>query len=432
MSLSNVKYIDIVQEKRFEKRDLVVLTILYLFLLFEVLGGMFRYIFALSGLAAFVYLPKILVFTYTLYIFLEYTYKLKLPISHLLFLIVLSSSLVFGFINIGNPPQVLFGLWILLPFIFGLVCQPSFDRAQKNIYYFVLILWLFASMGVIINLFYSWPWVGYAYQVGDVSIEGSRSWGTLGFSRLAGFSRASFSAALQILLLAFFLVLNTKRKTMSVIIWLISGIAIIITTTKTVIGIYLIISLTFLFYNLIPKWSYKFFPAALLFVGIFLPFSTQFHNYSLTSELHSPVESLIFASAGDRLENEWPETFKMIYQHGTKILGRGLGGIGAPQRYFEPSLYFPADNLSLYLYTLGGIIGILLLIIFVVSLSNIKPQKSKTFFYFSCGCIILLEGWTVNVIEDPILAIIFGMTFRYVLSYYYRNNLSKQRLEYMK
>ncbi|WP_460171192.1 hypothetical protein [Thermus sp. FJN-A] len=390
----------------------VFLGIGFVFLLSEVFGGMLRYYLASLGVAPLIYLPKAL-----LAVGLAGAVLLSLVNKRvsLFFLLVLALAVEFslvGYAFVGNSLQVTFGLWVILPFFYGVLILPSILRVWSRLRPYLLLLWGSAVIGVIINAFHDWPWVGFAYSLGGVEVEGSRAWFTagLGLFRIPGFSRASFEAASQILLLGLSLTFLMRMR-WRVLLWLVSGVAIVLTTSKTPLGIWLFLSLMFVLGRLVPLRFLRLLPVFFALAGIGLPLSSVYVSYDPKAD--SAVERFLVASFADRLGWMWPMSLQMVVEHGSWLFGRGIGGIGSPQQYFEPLLYSPADNLAVYLFGLGGVVGLLLLAAYGLIASLIPLRTLQDRFFFLLTLAVLLEGWTVNVMESSFFGMAFGLTLRY-------------------
>jgi hypothetical protein len=104
----------------------------------------------------------------------------------------------------------------------------------------------------------------------------------------------------------------------------------------------------------------------------------------------------------------------MIVERGSPFFGRGLGGIGAAQFYFEPALYSPADNIAVYLFGTFGVLGIILLCVYAWKATRMRIDGPIARFFFYCACLVLLEGVTVNVLEGSFMAMAFGASFRFL------------------
>jgi hypothetical protein len=263
------------------------------------------------------------------------------------------------------------------------------------------------------------PWSGVVYQLGGVSVEGSRAWTTLGIERVAGFSRASFAVADQLLFLALPLAILERRKGTAGIFWAMTGVLIVLTTAKKTIGTYVVLSFLIIFMgtpfmsNLLKRVVTMVFPAFVLFLGFLMPVSTLFINYQL--ELDSVLSRLLFASFEDRLINTWPDGFSLVFDKGSMVFGRGIGGIGVAQTYFEPMNHSPADNMYLYVYATFGILLFLFFGIYGAGVCRLKINNArwpKLIWFWSIA--ILMCGWATNCLEDPFIGSLLGLTFSYL------------------
>jgi len=81
------------------------------------------------------------------------------------------------------------------------------------------------------------------------------------------------------------------------------------------------------------------------------------------------------------------------------------------QNYFENQFYSPADNLSVFMFGIFGFFGLVLITLYTITLAKYAQNSSQKQIYYWCGCVVLLEGWTINVIENPVLSLVFGFTF---------------------
>ncbi|MFW5453796.1 hypothetical protein [Thioalkalivibrio sulfidiphilus] len=388
-----------------------------MFLLSEVLSGPLRYVFAQFGLEGLIYVPKALLVVALMGIALLSLARTRMSAVYLGAASISAAGVLWGYVNLGMPSQVLFGLWVLVPFLIGIVIPQAilFD-AKPNLSRYVFMLWAIAVFGVFANSILSWPWEGFEYELSGVEIEGARYWrtgGGISIERLAGFSRASFDAANQILVLGTIILVLGKMRGCT-IVWLLTGVAITLTTSKTPMAIYLILSMFWLVRRWSPKGLWRSLPVVVAGAGVILPFSTIWKNYDVSSVLDSPLQGVMLHSFGDRLERMWPDTLQMVLNQGNALLGRGVGGIGMAQRYFEPVLYSPADNLALYLFSLLGLIGLLLIGGYVTGLYILYRSRRLPLFVYMGGLIVLLSGLTVNVLESAFLALLFGVTLRYV------------------
>ncbi len=386
-----------------------------LFVTSEVLGGALRYMLTLAGLSELIYAPKILMALTILIIIVFSLIGSKMSVSLLVIIVVTVVFSVVGILTISNPLQVLFGIWVLVPLFFGIVVYPFLQKFWHRLPLPVFMFWLVAASGVFLNALIPLPWEGFEYEIGGVVVEGSRQWWSTGFARLAGFSRAFFAAADQTILLATLLLATVRgfQWGLRTIVWVVTGIVLVLTTTKTVVGVFIVLTFFFVLRTWLPQvvWRLAVLPIAL--VGIVLPVSTAVVNYRLN--LDGGISLLLFRSFGIRLTEMWPNTLALITEHGNVFLGRGIGGIGAAQRFFEASLHSSADNLYLYLYVTFGALSLALVFMCLYSVRylNLKENRLDILVY-ALLLSILLKGITSNLVESASAAISLGIVVRHL------------------
>jgi len=397
-------------------RGRMYLTILFVFLLSDVLSGILRFSLALIGHEYLIYMPKALVvgalFIEIMRLAVVGEMNRRLFIAAGFYLV---ASIV-GLFAIGNLSQVLFGIFETLPMLFGMIALPTLLRRRHELGMMLALLWLVAAVGVIISLVVTTPWSGFAYQIGQWNVSASKSWTALGISRVAGFSRASYAVAYQLLVLAAPLFICWRRRLFAWCLWLITGGLITATTTKTAVAIFILVTL------LIPLMGRRpvskslkvgigrLLPAMVAMSCFLLPFSTLFVNYRISFQ--SFWGKFLFSSFADRLLVTWPAAFNLVMEHGSYVFGRGMGGIGTPQKYFEPNLYNPADNLFLYGYVTFGVAAVFLIIAFAYKLARLPIQyNSRALTIWVLGVAAVTAGWTVSDINGAFMGTVIGLVF---------------------
>lgn len=386
----------------------------FIFLLTEIINAPLRYFNPFLP-----YINKILmIISISCLLLYKIFIKFKIKIIIIMFLFIFFYGLIIGLFYINNIFQILFGLYMFLPlifgFIFGYVVPCNILYNKKIIYYMTSFLFI-AIIGVLLNYFITYPWEGFQVLIGGLEIEGQRRWGTIGIrlKRIAGFSRASFAVSSQILylflIIDLFILKNIKIKIVSYIIVLLS---LGLTTTKSSI-------LTFLFYLSI-KFIFCFINNHLLYktvllkigiiffiiIGIFLPIFSYY--YSIDLNIQSPIMILLVNSFGERMTRVWPNAINLLINQGNIILGRGIGGIGGGIQMFEKLNINPADNMYLYLFVTFGILSVIMFIILSIKLI-IKKYNSNIDINFSVLLIcILLSGISSPIIESGFTVFLFG------------------------
>lgn len=390
---------------------ILLVAVVLLFLSSNVLAGPIRYFLDLHNLRTIIYIPQI----FGVIACLAYLCRPRIS-KLLLFLILLSIfACLNGLYHSGGTHQVLFGLYVLMPLFLGIISYSSITNYLDQIRIFFLILLTIAVLGVFLDVPFDMPWLSSRYIIGEYEIDIARGWTTIGIERRAGFSRASFDAAIQIFLLATFLQFFIKRRLLRSVIWIISGFAIALTTTKGIIIAYCWASFFLNFYRLLPRWFWKALTVLIISIGIALPWASFFIPRNL--RIIDPVGRFLLSSLLDRIYNNWPEALHLIIEHGNAIFGRGIGGIGVAQMYFESGLYNPADNIHIYLYALIGIAYIVIIMYLVYVITRLR-YKALPFDRLAFVIIVaaFIFGITSNVLEAAFFSYFIGITTRYIVA----------------
>jgi hypothetical protein len=308
--------------------------------------------------------------------------------------------------------QLLFGIKVWLPVVVGVMLVEAGVAADLDRPRLWALVWFVFCVGVLINYFYIYPWSGLNVDVGDTSISANREWGAGGVRRLSGFARSSFDAAVIILLLFVYLINRARGFLSRAALILLSAAAIILTTAKGAVAAFFVtlVLLPFLHRTRSAGSIARLPPLAALVLlscaGLIIPvLSTQLPIPRLRT---GSIEAWLFGSFIERAEITWPRAFDLLRDDWQWITGRGLGGIGAAQALFEPSIYSPGDNFFVYLYVTAGVLGLLLYL--YLALSGLKLalhlQHHRMVFLLLCCC--FTYGLTMNVIESACFAMGVG------------------------
>jgi hypothetical protein len=377
-----------------------------LFLLFRVVDAPLRYSLTTSGLGLLTSLPNVLMLGLLTVGTCRELLMRRVDTTFLAVVSLLGWSAVIGTLFIGNPRQVLLALYTLLPLLFGIQSSAVFTENLGRMKLIIACLWAVAVAGVFLSIFVDFPWTGFSYDRFGIEVEGSRDWSTFGLPRFAGFSRVSYEAATVILLTCLMLEPTTEGRWAKAALWIATGAAIAVTTTKGLMGAYLLL----LAWLATRRWRrlWQFLTALIGTVMIALPVSTAYVKYNLG--LSDIVTRFILVSFEDRLLNTWPDVLRMVGRDGSVILGRGLGGIGGAQKFFEAGFYNPADNLFLYLYVLFGVGSFVIIFLFLRRICRLLrgPVAAPDTFRLLLSLSVLSFGLTANVIESPAFAFAIG------------------------
>lgn len=309
--------------------------------------------------------------------------------------------------------SALFGLYVFIVLIYSMTISYKVLNEFLISYKFWLFILFSSVFGVIyVNL------VGSVYQ--GVEYEGfgsakqiSKDWTTSGINRNPGFTDSSVTVAALIVLsgtLSICGILKNKIRILNVCISILLLIlmiyATILSTTKTMLATIFIIFLIF-FFSIRIKF---FILQCITFLYILASFFFLFYG---RRDYWGDNTLLV------RFYSTWPESLDLLKNDFEKIIGGGLGAIGAPLSVKGISGY-PADNFLVYLYVIFGFFSILGSFYFLLNIFFIKKiyLSNETLLVY----IILLIGClTYNVVELPIYSVFLGAI---LLAFFKKNSFS--------
>lgn len=395
-------------------RDQLVLAASLVYLTTFVLEAPLRWALALVGLAPLIYLRDAMILGL---LWLEVDRSLRVGRMPRLLALALAATLfhvVIAFLQVRNLPQVLFGFKVALPLLMGIVAgirlgnhpekAQSHHRALKALWWVALAGLLLEATGLPL------PWKGFEVEIGEFTISGNRAWTAAGIDRLAGFGRASFDTSLFLLLFFASFVFQVGRGRR----WIYGALSfagIVLTTTKVAVlaalaslGILALLSLRLPLRRplrwvvLLACLSLSVLPPLLLRPGF------------LELNLDDPVIAFAFASFLERIYSTWPNGFALLHDLPFAWLGRGLGGIGSAQTYFELQTFNPGDNLFVYAWVATGAASLAYMgHLAVAGLSRrreILVGERKMRFLFVC--LVFALGSTMNVVESATSLFLIG------------------------
>jgi hypothetical protein len=129
------------------------------------------------------------------------------------------------------------------------------------------------------------------------------------------------------------------------------------------------------------------------------------------------IHRYLFQSSITRYSYVWPKTLNYIISKGNIILGRGIGGIGAPASKFDPTISYGifVDNLFIHLYGILGLMSIILLILYAKYINrDFNAKDKKSIFFYLIALSFLLRGITASSIASDFMAVFWGMSISYL------------------
>jgi len=380
-----------------------------------VLAGPLRMYLSLAGLSALIYAPNLLLLLAIGWQLLALPGERGFTGIHLVALLIPCNALAVG-LQFVSAAQAAMGLYVLLPFWFGLTCGPVLLERWHLVGRLVPLCWLVVVTGVLANQLIEYPWEGFGYNVGNLEVEGSRQWfANGGTRRLAGLARASFDAAVHVQLAGVLLALQTRSSLLRLLVWAVTIAAILPTTSKGMLLAAVVLTPIVLLRGALPATPLRFLPAVFGSIGLALPVSTLFFKFS--SPLKDPLLANLTNSFYDRLNDMWPGAWALLSDHGHPLLGRGVGGIGTAQNYFEPALFNAGDNLFMYWFVVFGWVALPGIALLLLASLRIQPQRNAEEMRVYCLLLTtLVYGMITNIVENALSALVFGLVVRWLCS----------------
>lgn len=335
--------------------------------------------------------------------------------------------IILGTLNSGLI-QTMFGVYIFIPFMF---CVAYSEVLFYKIIYSSIKYFIFFGVTDVLGIIYvnvfGAPWLGSVLDIGGYSKVLSRDWTAGGALRNPGFTGASFDAATLLLISFFFILYNLRMKRNWIgylIVFMMPIYPIYLTTTKTTILTYVILS----FVMLLPTL------ATITFSKLSIFFSVIFSYYFMLpgngQSKYDQTNTFL-----QRMYDTWPHAIGLLKDNLSFIIGKGIGGIGTPSLLFSPEYYNPADNALVYLYVIGGVVSIALVIIFLMKfLSSSFHDKYAGGAYYILAFCIFTGGVTYNLFESvfyaPFAGVLVGVIFNRNFCLINRNGFNKINLRF--
>ncbi len=378
------------------------------FMLSTIFSGPLRWMLASAGLAVAAYLPIIGGLAVAMLTLAYQFAKGAFGARALMLCACLGYSIFVGMLMIPNPAQVAFATYLFIPIYIGLLLAPAWQRIG-HWPRMIGVLWACVVVAVVLNPYLAFPWVGFEYSVGSVSVETGREWWSGDVQRYSGVSRASFDAAIQSVILLTVACGHTAKRTWRVVMYSATAYCIWLTNSKTVLVVLAVavmcteISPVALRRIRIPTIAVLVaFGWAMPLIGLL--YNPRLNALNTSSSLHSYE---------DRLRNMWPEAFDLWFERGTWLTGRGLGALGTAQTYFEPHLFNAGDNLHLYIFVTLGMLAAPLTLYVCWQVAHLRISKERLGRVpLVLFLVTLTYGLTTNAIENASVALILALVAR--------------------
>ncbi len=341
---------------------LIVAGVAYLY--FDTFGGVIRFALPAAGLTMLTYSPAGLAIIALLCHFVTRIGNTESTVPILATLAFAVLEIILSFALGRTAAEIGFALYIWLSFLVALAITQR--RMHDRLIDAMIPIFFIATAGVLINIMFRYPWVDASYEVMGRQMVAARDWQAYGMQRLSGLTRASYTAAAQILICYVALEHRTKSLAWRAVYWTAGCVAIYYTTSKSPLLAMACLPIVYFLVGRIRetkatrrRWAavgIVAFWIALVFAGPFLALTYGPALYPAGTGAGAD-----YSSFADRVLNTWPNAIAMIdrYDPVQWIFGRGLGSIGSPQQLAHPDSYNPADNLAIYLFVTFGVASFL-------------------------------------------------------------------------
>ncbi|MFV9510460.1 hypothetical protein [Tepidibacillus sp. LV47] len=425
--------------------------LLFIWFILNIFNAPIRYYLYKFGISWLIYISDVILIVMIGYGLLMIIRSMRISRLFLFIIVIILFSTFIGFVNQLRFLQILFGIKVFLPLLAGLVVTKYNIIQHKHFISIYRIFIPIIIIGLVLEHIQVIPWKGFSYNLGGFTIEGNRAWTTFGIPRLSGFQRASFETAIILFFLDMFYLLNIYiRKTKIKIKWVLydallfvlSIIGIIYTTSKTIYlaeGTLIIISVILILWSKVNDKVFR--RLILVTVKLILFFLLLFAvippviSFVLPDYINDIILSdnyftkLLFTSYIDRMVSTWPDAYSLNNYTYFSLFGRGIGAIGAPQKYFESNLYNPGDNIFVYLnLTFGWIVLLFLIFWIIIHLIKINMNHSKDISLIFFLLSVFSIGATLNGLESSTFALSIGMLLSNYYEIPFHNNENDRRL----
>jgi hypothetical protein len=396
-------------------RQRLILVTALAFVLAHAFAGPLRMYLASAGLSPLIYIPNVMMMAAIAWQIVAEPHARGFTA---LTLIALLAPLYGITVGLQYMPlfQVGMGVYVLLPLWFGLSCGQVLWSNWRALSRFLPLLWIAVVGGILVNQIVEYPWEGFEYNVASLDVEGARQWYAGGGNkRLAGLARSSFDAATHIHILGLLLALSTRSALIRTVIWCVTLYAIIPSNSKGILATSVVLTPLVIFRRALPESLYRVLPPLFGLIALSLPLATLLFEFN--NQFSNPTLANATYSFYDRLNYMWPEAWDLLSHNGHALLGRGIGGIGTAQTYFESALFNAGDNIFMYWFVVFGWAAFPAFVLVLLKSLRLRPFRSEVELrVYALLLAMLAYGAMTNIVENAMLALVCGMVVRWLCS----------------
>jgi hypothetical protein len=393
--------------------DSLLFALLGVYLVSLVMEGVLRYALLMAGAPNALYLRDAIPVATLVVLFLralvadgKIDLTIAIPAALLAFHAAYSAMVGVAFFSIA------FGLKIFMFIPYGMAMWPLVRQRLDVAMTFASLMFAITLAGVFANFFLErMPWEGLEYETAFGDVSTTRLWWMNDVSRLPGFTRSSFKAAMILGITGLMAMLKFSRPLAQIAIATAALTAIVLTTSKGMILAFPIAALWLFVQQRKPEMSGRGLVLGLCAATLSLPFLIVYLDLgsAMSSRSSFPV---VLVSVWDRFTTMWPLAFSLLPEGPHALLGAGVGSIGTPQVYGDAFHRFnAADNFAVFMMISLGLPGLCYYAAPALSLRRVAAAETATVYRAYVGLLLLAYGYgiSISMIEESFFSVCFGM-----------------------
>ncbi|KQR73270.1 hypothetical protein [Rhizobium sp. Leaf341] len=326
-----------------------------LFCLRDGFTGSARYYLQMFKIDILWFVPDLMAFGCVLIFSYLQIFKERNPVG-IFFIIAFCWSVYISSIFMNDTLFTLFSsIKMFIPMFVGFCFYKRSVTDVRWLQIVLILVFFTSSIGVILNPYVEYPWVGQVLETFGGAREASKLWWTDGVPRYGGFAGDSTMAGFMTLF-TYLLVSPYRGIIFNIVCWPLIVTALYLTNSKTAIGLFGIYAVLYLYMNVIPR-AYR--------VRIIRTFT----QLSFLCLLVPPILMITLGgvdlgaidpkleSLADRINNTWNGPFiwvSELFPTGM-FTGCGIGCYSYPMSYTDMAKYnLPLDNFYMTTFLMMG------------------------------------------------------------------------------
>jgi hypothetical protein len=394
--------------------DSLLCALLGVYLVSLLLEGVLRYALAMAGAPNAIYLRDAIPVATLLVLFLRSLLSddridlaIAIPAAVLAFHAAYAAMVGVAFFAIA------FGLKIFMFIPYGMAMWPLLRRRLDLALTMASIMFAVTLAGVFANfLFGRMPWEGLEYETAFGAVSTTRMWwmGEEARSRLPGFSRTSFNAAMILGITGLLALLKFRRLVAQLAIATCAIAGIVLTTSKGMVLAFPLAALWLVVQDRRPWMSGTRLVGAVCAATLALPFIIVY--FDLGSAMSQSSFPSLLVSVWERFTTMWPQAFGLLPDGPEALLGAGLGSIGTPQLYGDAAHRLnAADNFAVFMMINFGLPGLCYYAMPALSLHRVAATETVTIHRAYVALLLIAYGYgmSINMVEESFFSVFFGL-----------------------